>query len=65
MKEGPLNIRHGLHPRRDLNRPTLDAFVDMLDAWRASFVRRERASYGGLEKFEPREVEALPLGLRG
>jgi len=56
-----LTIVHGLHPRRDLNPRTLSAVVENLNASRTSFVGRGRTRHGGLEKFEPRKMEALPL----
>jgi len=58
---GLLNVAHGLHPRRRLSSRTLDRVVELLNAARASFVGRGRTYHGGLEKFEPREMEAIPL----
>ena len=60
---GLLNVVHGLYPRRPLDEPTLERVVATLNDRRASFVGRGRTYHGGLEKFEPREMEALPLDL--
>lgn len=60
---GLLNVVHGLHPRRPLDEHTLASIVASLNARRASFVGKGRTYQGGLEKFEPREMEALPLDL--
>ncbi|MBD5655352.1 MAG: hypothetical protein IAI50_09230, partial [Candidatus Eremiobacteraeota bacterium] len=59
---GSLNIAHGLYPGRDLDSRAVNAVVDVLDAIRALCVGRGRTYHGVLEKFEPREMEALPLG---
>lgn len=58
---GLLNIAHGLHPRRPLEPVVLDRIVAALNATRTTFIGRGRTYHGGLEKFEPREMEALPL----
>jgi SAM-dependent methyltransferase len=60
---GLLNVVHGLYPRRPLDERTLEHVVASLNARRASFVGKGRTYHGGLEKFEPREMEALPLDL--
>ena len=60
---GLLNVVHGLYPRRPLDEPTLERVVATLNDRRASFVGRGRTYHGGLEKFEPREMESLPLDL--
>jgi SAM-dependent methyltransferase len=60
---GLLNVVHGLYPRRPLDERTLEQVVASLNASRASFVGKGRTYHGGLEKFEPREMEALPLDL--
>lgn len=58
---GLLNIAHGLYPRESLDDDALDRIVKQLNETRGSFVGRGRTYHGGLEKFEPREMENLPL----
>lgn len=58
---GLLNVAHGLYPRREISDETLDAIVARLNRTRTQFVGRGRTYHGGLEKFEPREMERLPL----
>jgi hypothetical protein len=56
-----INIAHGLYPVRPLSRDQLVSLVASLNAGRASFQGGGRTYHGGLEKFEPSEMEALPV----
>lgn len=56
-----LNIGHGLYPRESVDSRWLDALVTSLNASRMAFVGGGRTYFGGLEKFEPREMEALSV----
>lgn len=58
---GLLNVVHGLYPRQSMSVQRLDAIVAQLNRTRKQFVGRGRTYHGGLEKFEPREMERLPL----
>lgn len=58
---GIINVVHGLYPREPLNEDALDTIVQRLNRTRRQFVGRGRTYHGGLEKFEPREMERLPL----
>ena len=60
---GLLNVAHGLHPHAPMEAATVALVVQILNANRASFIGRGRTYHGGLEKFEPGEMEALPLSL--
>jgi hypothetical protein len=62
---GLLNVVHGLHPRAPMDATAVARVVQTLNANRASFIGRGRTYHGGLEKFEPGEMEALPLMLAG
>ena len=54
-----INIAHGLYPRELLDDEVLDALVN----WLRAHVRAEdgRTYAGGLTKFEPRELERVPI----
>jgi hypothetical protein len=56
-----INIGHGLYPRSALSDSQLAALCRQLNATREAFRGRGRTYQGGLEKFEPREMEALRL----
>ncbi len=53
-----LNIGHGVWPADGIDANDL---VERLNKARASFTGSGRTYHGGLEKFEPREMEALVL----
>lgn len=54
-----VNIAHGLYPREPLSEAMLTGLVDFL---RQSVVQEQGRTYaGGLTKFEPREMERLPV----
>jgi adenine-specific DNA-methyltransferase len=57
----PTNVAHGIYPIRDLDETKLRLLVERLNAASASFVGNGRTYHGGLEKFEPREMESLFL----
>jgi hypothetical protein len=54
-----LNIGHGIHPRVEMTAEELDELASALNEARAGFAGSGRTYHGGLEKFEPREMEAL------
>ncbi|MGI8913481.1 MAG: methyltransferase [Chloroflexota bacterium] len=56
-----INIGHGLHPVGLMNRAHLARLCSQLNANRATFRGQGRTYQGGLEKFEPREMEALRI----
>lgn len=57
----PLNIAHGIYPRAELCAAELVQLVAELNASRDRFAGEGRTYHGGLEKFEPREMERLRL----
>ncbi|HXM55450.1 MAG TPA: hypothetical protein VOB72_08670, partial [Candidatus Dormibacteraeota bacterium] len=57
-----LNIAHGLYPRRAMSAGDIERLAGRLDAGRDGFAGQGRTYQGGLEKFEPREMEALLVG---
>ncbi|MHB0869654.1 MAG: methyltransferase [Chloroflexota bacterium] len=58
-----LNIGHGVYPREKMDPRALERLVAELNDARHAFRGLGRTYQGGLEKFEPREMEALPIRL--
>jgi adenine-specific DNA-methyltransferase len=56
-----INIAHGLYPRVELDGPQLDALAALLRS--TVSLTQGRTYAGGLTKFEPREMERLPVPL--
>jgi hypothetical protein len=54
-----LNVIHGIYPRSAMSATDLKTLVNELNANATTFVGKGRTYHGGLEKFEPREMEAL------
>ena len=54
-----INIAHGLYPREALNEQTLISLVRYLNS--GTSVADGRTYAGGLTKFEPREMERIPV----
>lgn len=54
-----INIAHGIYPIRPMSPDRLDALVQHLNGAAASYRGGGRTYQGGLEKFEPGEMEAL------
>lgn len=54
-----LNIAHGVYPREHVADDELAALVRLLNEASGGFRGNGRTYHGGLEKFEPREMEAL------
>lgn len=54
-----LNIAHGIYPREEMSESDL---LRLLSAIRSSVRREQGRTYaGGLTKFEPREIERIPI----
>jgi hypothetical protein len=60
-----VNIAHGIYPSTQLTEEQLGALVAYLNGARESFRGAGRTYHGGLEKFEPGELEMLPLPADG
>jgi adenine-specific DNA-methyltransferase len=56
-----INVVHGIYPHRSINFTQLEELVVALNTAREGFRGHGRTYHGGLEKFEPREMEALPV----
>ena len=56
-----LNVIHGLYPLTPLNDEQLRLLVQTLNGMRESYRGLGRTYQGGLEKFEPREMERLTI----
>lgn len=56
-----LNIGHGVYPNTDMSAVDLRSLVDAMNAMRDQFTGTGRTYHGGLEKFEPKEMESLPV----
>lgn len=56
-----LNVLHGLYPTTPMTEEELRLLVEYLNVHREEFRGLGRTYHGGLEKFEPREVESLPI----
>lgn len=54
-----LNVAHGLYPRLPMDTEAIAELVQVLNSVRTDFEGRGRTYQGGLEKFEPREMEDL------
>jgi adenine-specific DNA-methyltransferase len=58
-----VNIGHGIYPVDELSDERLAILVRSLNTARGTFAGSGRSYHGGLEKFEPREMEALAVPL--
>ncbi|MGH2458082.1 MAG: class I SAM-dependent methyltransferase [Chloroflexota bacterium] len=56
-----INIAHGIYPNEDLSARELASLTAILNRSRQSFRGSGRVYHGGLEKYEPREMEALRI----
>ncbi|MGE5561607.1 MAG: methyltransferase [Chloroflexota bacterium] len=55
----PLNIAHGLYPKVELTASETRTLVDYLNENRCRMRGGGRTYHGGLEKYEPREMESI------
>ncbi len=56
-----VNIGHGIYPKQPMSTLELARLCNLLNGSSNSFVGAGRTYQGGLEKFEPREMEALRI----
>jgi hypothetical protein len=56
-----INIGHGIYPHSNFAEERLASLVAALNSSRALFHGKGRMYHGDLEKFEPREMESLPV----
>ncbi len=56
-----VNVLHGLFPRVHMDERQLRGLTSYLNCHRHEFRGRGRVYQGGLEKFEPKEMEALEV----
>ena len=59
-----LNVAHGIHPRQPLDDTRVRGLARQLNDARATFRGHGRTYHGGLEKFEPHEMENLLINLK-
>jgi adenine-specific DNA-methyltransferase len=56
-----LNIGHGIYPRQTMSEEQLRLLAEALNRERSGYTGKGRTYHGGLEKFEPGEMEALRI----